>query len=78
MISWEILTNLFPGVSTKLTRRLLIGSFAIFYKHLHKKSLDISVAATPIIVSLSKLKNRDKYVRLIQTFHTNNDLSRMQ
>ena len=72
------LTNLFPGVSTEPTRRLLIGSFAIFSKHLHNKSVDLSIAGTPVIVSFSKSQNKDKDVTPIQVFHTYNDLSRMQ
>ena len=41
-------------------------------------SEDLSIAATPTIISLSKSQNKDKDVRQIQAFHANNGLLRMQ
>ena len=72
MISWESRTNLFPGFSTEPTRRLLIWSFAIFSKPLHNISVDLSIAAAPVIVSLSKSQKKDQDVRPIT------DISYMQ
>ena len=57
-------------VSIEPTRRLLMESFAIFSKYLGHMSVNFSIAATPVIVSLSKSQNKDKDVIPIQSFHT--------
>ena len=38
--------------------------------------IDLSIVATPVITSLSNPQNEDKGAREIETFHTNNYLSR--
>ena len=72
MISWESLTYIFPGVSTEPTRRLLIWSFATFPKFWCNTSVDLSIRATPVIVSLSRSQDKNKEVTKMHGFHTNN------